>query len=100
MRVIDATVAFAACARADGFDEFGARPLAAPPLMWSEARSAVHEVAWRGEIEREMRNAPSTRRSTIAAFSRQRRLGDRRTGGGSTGAESGEGPATSGRTAA
>lgn len=53
MFVIDATVAFAACAHADGFDEFGGRPLAAPPLMWSEARSAIHEVAWRGEIERE-----------------------------------------------
>jgi predicted nucleic acid-binding protein len=53
MFVIDATVAFAACVRADGFDEFGGRPLSAPPLMWSEARSAIHEVSWRGEIERE-----------------------------------------------
>jgi predicted nucleic acid-binding protein len=27
--------------------------LCAPPLMWSEARSALHERSWRGELEPE-----------------------------------------------
>jgi predicted nucleic acid-binding protein len=50
MLVLDASVAIAACAAADGFDEFGDEALVAPPLMWSEARSAIHELTWRGEI--------------------------------------------------
>jgi predicted nucleic acid-binding protein len=53
MLVLDASVAFAACAAAGGFEEFGGRPLAAPPLMWSETRSTIHELAWRREIDRE-----------------------------------------------
>src|SRR5205814_7452643 len=36
---------------ADGFARLGDDPLLAPPLMWSEARSALHEAVWRGEIE-------------------------------------------------
>ena len=51
MLVIDASVAVRACAAADGFAEFGSEALASPPLMWSEARSALHETAWRGEID-------------------------------------------------
>jgi predicted nucleic acid-binding protein len=51
--VVDASVAFAACARADGFDEFGDEPLVGPPLMWSEARSVIHEMLWRGQIHRD-----------------------------------------------
>ena len=51
MLVIDASIAVPACAAADGFAELGSDRLAAPPLMWSEARSALHETAWRGEID-------------------------------------------------
>jgi predicted nucleic acid-binding protein len=58
--VIDASVAFAACAAPDGFDEFRDEQLAAPPLMWSEARSAIHELAWRGQIGGQ--DADATRR--------------------------------------
>jgi predicted nucleic acid-binding protein len=50
MLVIDATVTLHACGVADGFDEFGSETLVAPPLMWSEARSVLHELAWRGEV--------------------------------------------------
>lgn len=50
MLVLDASVAFAASAAPGGFDEFGGDQLVAPPLMWSEARSAIHELAWRGQI--------------------------------------------------
>jgi hypothetical protein len=41
MLVIDATVALSASGVEDGFDEFGGENLLAPPLMWSEARSAT-----------------------------------------------------------
>jgi predicted nucleic acid-binding protein len=53
MLVIDASVAVAACFAADGFEEFGAEQLVAPALMWSEARSALHELLWRNEISSE-----------------------------------------------
>ncbi len=53
MLVIDASVAVAASYAADGFDEFGDERLLAPPLLWSEARSALHELLGRGEITRE-----------------------------------------------
>jgi predicted nucleic acid-binding protein len=48
--VVDANVAIAASFGSDGFAEFGDVPLVAPPLMWSEARSSLHELLWRGEI--------------------------------------------------
>jgi predicted nucleic acid-binding protein len=51
MLVIDASVVVPACAAADGFAELGSEPLAGPPLLWSEARSVLHETAWRGEID-------------------------------------------------
>ena len=51
MLVIDASVAVRACAASDGFAELGSEALLAPSLMWSEARSALHETAWRGEID-------------------------------------------------
>jgi predicted nucleic acid-binding protein len=60
MLVVDASVAVAACAVPDGFSELGDSELAAPPLMWSEARSVLHELAWRREIEVE--DAEATRR--------------------------------------
>jgi predicted nucleic acid-binding protein len=48
--VVDATVALAASAVADGFGDIGDSDLVAPPLMWSEARSALHERAWRRDV--------------------------------------------------
>jgi predicted nucleic acid-binding protein len=46
--VIDASIAvYAASAGLGPLDD---EDLVAPPLMWSEARSALHEAAWRGEI--------------------------------------------------
>ena len=71
MLVVDATAALSACAIGDGFAEFGAEELIAPPLMWSEARSALHELAWRREIDghdadvtrRRLEHAPIARRA-------------------------------------
>ena len=50
MLVVDASVAVAANYSTDGFEEFGDEQLVAPPLLWSEARSALHELLWRREI--------------------------------------------------
>jgi indolepyruvate ferredoxin oxidoreductase alpha subunit len=48
--VIDASVALPACTSSDRFSLFGDEQLVAPPLLWSEARSALHEALWRREI--------------------------------------------------
>jgi len=48
--VLDASMALDACTHADGFALFGGHELLAPPLLWSEVRSALHEARWRGVI--------------------------------------------------
>jgi predicted nucleic acid-binding protein len=48
--VVDATVVLAACAAKDGFAQLADPDLVAPPLMWSEARAVLHEMARRGEM--------------------------------------------------
>jgi predicted nucleic acid-binding protein len=51
MLVVDPTVVLAACAaEGDGFAVFDDPDLVAPPLLWSEARSVLHEMARRGEL--------------------------------------------------
>jgi predicted nucleic acid-binding protein len=57
MLVVDATVVLAASAARAGFAHFHDPDLVAPPLMWSEARSVLHEMARRGELQ-----APAARR--------------------------------------
>lgn len=48
--VVDASVAVPACLQPQGFERLQGDELIAPPLMWSEARSVLHEAAWRGEL--------------------------------------------------
>jgi predicted nucleic acid-binding protein len=48
--VVDASVAIPACLAAGGFRVLLDQDLVAPPLMWSETRSALHELVWRGEV--------------------------------------------------
>jgi len=48
--VVDASVAVAACHTPIGFASLHGHKLLAPPLMVTEASSALHEMAWRGEI--------------------------------------------------
>ena len=48
--VIDASVAVRACLSEGGFDELGDQELVAPPLLWPESASALHELRWRDEI--------------------------------------------------
>jgi predicted nucleic acid-binding protein len=45
---VDASVAVEACF--GRFDLSRIPDLIAPPLLWSESRSAIHEAGWRGEI--------------------------------------------------
>jgi predicted nucleic acid-binding protein len=52
MLVVDASVAIAASLRSGGFEEFAKDQLVAPPLLWSEARSGLHELLWRRELTR------------------------------------------------
>lgn len=59
MLVVDATVVLSASGVDDGFDELGDAELVAPPLMWSEARSVLHELTWRGDVAED--DARSTR---------------------------------------
>ncbi len=69
--VVDASVAVFASAARDGFDELRDRDLVAPALMWSEARSAIHERCWRGQLHPDdavaahdrLERCPVTRRS-------------------------------------
>jgi predicted nucleic acid-binding protein len=48
--VVDANVVLAAATTDAGFESYAAEALVAPWLMWSEARSALREAVWRGEI--------------------------------------------------
>jgi predicted nucleic acid-binding protein len=51
--VLDANVVIPACTVDRGFRPFGRERLVAPPLMWSEAISSLHEAVWRGELDRD-----------------------------------------------
>ena len=50
MLVIDANLAIPACLSGD-FSLFGSHQLFAPPLLWTECLSALHEAMWRRELE-------------------------------------------------
>jgi len=51
--VVDASLAVVAALADDDLSALGDHELLAPALMWSEARSALHELLWRGEISSE-----------------------------------------------
>jgi predicted nucleic acid-binding protein len=50
MLVVDASVAVAACHTPVGFARLKGHELVAPQLMFVEASSVLHEMAWREEI--------------------------------------------------
>jgi predicted nucleic acid-binding protein len=50
--VIDASIALSAAVGDRGFTELPHDALVAPPLLWPEVRSALHEAMWRGEVPR------------------------------------------------
>jgi predicted nucleic acid-binding protein len=53
MLVLDASAVNHACTSVSGFAPFGREGLVAPPILWSEFRSSLHESVWRGEVPRE-----------------------------------------------
>jgi predicted nucleic acid-binding protein len=71
MLVVDASAALQACLSSAGFEPLGREQLVAPPLLWSEATSVLHEMLWRREISpdlaatarRRLRQSPLKRRS-------------------------------------
>lgn len=48
--VVDASIAVPACLSEAGFTVLPDDDLVAPALLWSEARSVLHELVWRREI--------------------------------------------------
>jgi predicted nucleic acid-binding protein len=76
MLVVDASVALSASFTAEGFGELPDDELVAPPLMWSEARSALHELTWRGEVAHDDAATTRTRLDVCPVSSRNpRKLG-------------------------
>jgi predicted nucleic acid-binding protein len=45
---VDASLVVDECVNARDFAALAHEELVAPPLMWSEARSAMHQLVWRG----------------------------------------------------
>lgn len=77
MLVVDASVALSASFSAEGFRELPDDELVAPPLMWPEARSALHELTWRGEVGADDAAATRTRLEACPVSRRApRNLGD------------------------
>lgn len=49
--VLDSSVALRAASSSEAAGELQVHDLIAPPLLWSEFHSAVHEALWRREID-------------------------------------------------
>jgi hypothetical protein len=55
--VVDASVVLQALLGGAGFEVLAGHELVAPPLLWSEVRSVLHEQLWRGSL-REVEASP------------------------------------------
>lgn len=74
--VLDANVALTAAARAGEFTPFGNEELIGPPLLWPEARSALHVARFRGLVSEEVADhSLSILESGRVRERRHRRLG-------------------------
>jgi predicted nucleic acid-binding protein len=52
--VLDASVVLPDCLAARRFDYLADGALVAPPVMWTEVRSGLHEAAWRRDLPKEV----------------------------------------------
>jgi predicted nucleic acid-binding protein len=52
--VVDASLVVNACLSEDGFSAVPDPSLIAPPLLWSEVASVLHEMQWRSAISKEL----------------------------------------------
>lgn len=74
--VLDANVVVGACITPDGFVPFEGQELVAPPIMWSEFRSSLHESVRRKETSAEDASRALARLEEGAVrMSNPRRLG-------------------------
>lgn len=71
MLVVDASTTLGAAQFTTGFGVFAGQALVAPPLLWSEFLSGLHEALWRREVSREQ--AAAIRRRFREADIRERR---------------------------
>jgi len=51
---VDSNIAVEAGLSDAGYEPLGGQELVAPPLLWSEAPSVLHELSWRGAISAEL----------------------------------------------
>jgi predicted nucleic acid-binding protein len=70
MIVVDASAAVQVSASAEGFGSLVELQPVAPPLMWSEAISVLHESLWRGAVSVELARA-SRERLLVAPVERR-----------------------------
>lgn len=76
--VVDASVTVRACLAESGFTDLQGHQLVAPPLVWIESSSALHELKWRGEISGELARLALERLSSAPISERRpRRLIER-----------------------
>lgn len=69
--VLDTSAVLTACLSSDGFRQYTGERLVAPPLLWSELPSSLHEARWRADLDsgealdvlRRFERAPLRRRS-------------------------------------
>ncbi len=54
MLVVDASLVVNAVLIGSGLRELGDDELVAPPLLWPETRSSLHQIAWRGDLPRKV----------------------------------------------
>jgi len=82
--VIDASALVQSCLAAAGVGLFENEDLVAPPLLWSEALSVIHELRWRREISDDLasrafaalRAAPVSRRVPHQLYREAWRIAD------------------------
>ncbi len=71
MLVVDASFAIEASLTPDALNRLEGRAAVAPPLLWSEATSVLHELRWRNEISPELAETAVQRLERAAILLRQ-----------------------------
>jgi predicted nucleic acid-binding protein len=75
--VVDASVVVPTCTALHDFAFLHDEDLVSPPLMWSEARSGLHQALWRNELSRDVATAAHAHLQRVpVALRRPRRLGE------------------------
>lgn len=70
MLVVDASIVVKACLSEAEFSALPPEPLVAPPLLWSEVSSVLHELRWRATVHTNLASI-AVRRLDDAPIARQ-----------------------------